>query len=45
MDMGLKFGQTIRNTGENIVKVRKKALVYTHGQMAQNTLASGRIML
>ena len=45
MDMGLKFGQTIRNTGENIAKVRKKALVYTHGQMDQNTLASGRTML
>ena len=45
MDMGLKFGQIIRNTEENIVRVRKKDLVYTHGQMARNTLASGKTML
>ena len=45
MEMGLKFGQIIRNTAENIVKVRKKALVHTPGQMAQNTLVNGKAML
>ena len=45
MEMGLKFGQIIRNTAENIVKVKRKALAYTPGQMAQNTLVSGKTML
>ena len=45
MVMGLKHGQIILNTEENIVKVRKKALAYTNGQMAQNTLVSGKTML
>ena len=45
MEMVLKFGQIIRNTAVNIVKVRKKALAYTPGQMAQNTLVNGLTML
>ena len=45
MEMGLKSGQIIRNTEENIAEVRKKALAYTHGRMAQNILVSGKTML
>ena len=44
MEVGLKFGQINLRTAENIVRVKNKALAFTHGQMAQNTLVSGKTM-
>ena len=43
-DMACILGKTAENMKDNIRKIKSMVTVYTHGQMAVNTMGSGRVV-